>query len=155
MDKLRPARVIGVACLAGGLCMLALGSVGALSPLLTLLVCSAGFCMSVAQTGLNAFAPGCYPTVHAPPASTGCSAWAGFSSMLGSAFGGALLGLGRGFGTILALLELLALLALLAIVAAIAVLLSNAAARRRSACNPHPWGDDEQARPLTRRPGPA
>jgi AAHS family 4-hydroxybenzoate transporter-like MFS transporter len=56
MDRTRPARVISTAYLGGGLCVLVLGSLGALSPLLTLLVFSAGFCMSGAQTGLNAFA---------------------------------------------------------------------------------------------------
>ena len=62
MDRTRPARVIGAAYLAGGLCVLAVGAIGVLSPLLTLMVFSTGFFMSGAQTGLNAFAPNCYPT---------------------------------------------------------------------------------------------
>lgn len=119
MDKLRPARVISAAYLAGGLCVLALGSAGALSPLLTLLVFSVGFFMSGAQTGLNAYAPGCYPTVAR---ATGVSWMLGmgrFGSILGSAVGGALLGLGMGFGAILSML------AIPAVFAAIAILLTR------------------------------
>jgi AAHS family 4-hydroxybenzoate transporter-like MFS transporter len=116
MDKLRPARVISAAYLVGAICALALGAVGALSPLLTLLVFSAGFCMSGAQTGLNAYAPGCYPTVAR---ATGVSWMLGmgrFGSIFGSAFGGALLGLGLGFGAILAMLAIPATCAAIAIV---------------------------------------
>ena len=56
------------------------------------LVFAAGFCMSGAQTGLNAFAPGCYPTMAR---ATGVSWMLGmgrFGSIFGSAVGGALLG---------------------------------------------------------------
>lgn len=115
MDRLRPARVIAAAYLAGGLCAYALGSAGALSPMLALLVFSTGFCMSGAQTGLNAFAPGCYPTIAR---ATGVSWMLGmgrFGSILGSAVGGALLGLGLDFGTILGLLAIPAACAALAI----------------------------------------
>ena len=63
MDKVRPAPVISAAYVGGGLCVLALGWIGAMSSSLTLLVFLAGFCMSGAQTGLNAFAPSRYPTV--------------------------------------------------------------------------------------------
>ena len=119
MDKARPARVISVAYLAGGISVLAVGALGVLSPILTLLVFSAGFCMSGAQTGLNAFAPGCYPTVAR---ATGVSWMLGmgrFGSILGSAIGGALLGLGFGFGAILGML------AIPAACAAIAILLTQ------------------------------
>lgn len=67
--------------------------------------------MSGAQTGLNAYAPGCYPTVAR---ATGVSWMLGmgrFGSILGSAVGGALLGLGLGFGAILGMLAVPALLA--------------------------------------------
>ena len=86
---------------------------------LALVVFSAGFCMSGAQTGLNAFAPGCYPTVAR---ATGVSWMLGmgrFGSILGSAVGGALLGLGWGFSVILAML------AIPAVCAAIAILLTQ------------------------------
>src|SRR5215469_10971815 len=62
MDKVRPARVISAAYLGGGICVLVLAGMGALSSSLALLVFAAGFCMSGAQTGLNAYAPGRYPT---------------------------------------------------------------------------------------------
>lgn len=119
MDRARPARVISAAYLAGGVCVFALGTSGALSPGLALLVFSVGFCMSGAQTGLNAYAPSCYPTAAR---ATGVSWMLGmgrFGSILGSAVGGALLGLGWGFGTILALL------AVPAGCAAIAILLTR------------------------------
>jgi len=63
MDKARPAFLIGAAYLFGGPCILVIWQVGVLSAALALLVFSAGFCMSGAQTGLNAYAPGLYPTV--------------------------------------------------------------------------------------------
>ena len=118
MDKVRPAPVISAAYLGGGLCVLALGCIGALSSSLTLLVFCAGFCMSGAQTGLNAFAPGRYPTVAR---ATGVSWMLGmgrFGSIFGSAIGGALLGLGWQFGAILAMLAVPATLAAIAILLA-------------------------------------
>ncbi|WAC74471.1 aromatic acid/H+ symport family MFS transporter [Roseateles sp. SL47] len=116
MDRTRPAGVIGAAYLLGGVCVLAVGEAGAVSPMLALLVFSAGFFMSGAQTGLNAFAPSCYPTVAR---ATGVSWMLGmgrFGSILGSAFGGALLGMGWGFGGILSMLAVPAALAAVAIV---------------------------------------
>ena len=115
MDKARPAFVIGAAYLCGGLCVLALAQLGVVSPALAALVFSAGFCMSGAQTGLNAFAPGCYPTMAR---ATGVSWMLGigrFGSIVGSAVGGALLGLGWGFSAILAILAIPAACAAVAI----------------------------------------
>ena len=106
MDKARPALVIAAAYLCGGLCVLLLSQMGVVSSALTALVFSVGFCMSGAQTGLNAFAPGCYPTVAR---ATGVSWMLGigrFGSIFGSAIGGALLGLGWGFSAILAILAI-------------------------------------------------
>ena len=118
MDKACPALVIGAAYLCGGLCIciLALSMVGVLSAALTVLIFSAGFCMSGGQTGLNAYAPGCYPTVAR---ATGVSWMLGmgrFGSILGSAVGGALLGSGWDFGAILAMLAVPAVCAAVAIV---------------------------------------
>jgi AAHS family 4-hydroxybenzoate transporter-like MFS transporter len=113
--KTRPAPVISAPYLGGGLCVLALGSSGVLSASLALLVFCAGFCMSGAQTGLNAFAPSRYPTVAR---ATGVSWMLGmgrFGSIFGSAIGGALLGLGWGFGAILAMLAIPATFAAIAI----------------------------------------
>ncbi|CAG9262761.1 MFS transporter [Paraburkholderia unamae] len=115
MDKVRPARVISAAYLGGGICVLVLAGMGALSSSLALLVFAAGFCMSGAQTGLNAYAPGRYPTVAR---ATGVSWMLGmgrFGSIFGSAIGGALLGLGWQFGAILAMLAVPAVLAAIAI----------------------------------------
>ncbi|KXU83150.1 4-hydroxybenzoate transporter [Paraburkholderia monticola] len=115
MDKARPAPVISAAYIGGALCVLGLGYIGALSSSLALLVFAAGFCMSGAQTGLNAFAPGRYPTVAR---ATGVSWMLGmgrFGSIFGSAIGGALLGLGWQFGAILAMLAIPATLAAIAI----------------------------------------
>ncbi|MBB5413185.1 AAHS family 4-hydroxybenzoate transporter-like MFS transporter [Paraburkholderia sp. HC6.4b] len=115
MDKARPAPVISAAYIGGALCVLGLGYIGALSSSLALLVFAAGFCMSGAQTGLNAFAPGRYPTVAR---ATGVSWMLGmgrFGSIFGSAIGGALLGFGWQFGAILAMLAIPATLAAIAI----------------------------------------
>jgi len=115
MDRSRPAAVIAAAYLLGAVCVLAVGAMGALSPLLTLLVFATGFCMSGAQTGLNAFAPNCYPTAAR---ATGVSWMLGmgrFGSILGSAFGGALLGMGLGFSWILGMLAVPAVCAAIAI----------------------------------------
>jgi MFS transporter, AAHS family, 4-hydroxybenzoate transporter len=115
MDKSRPALVIAAAYLCGALCILALSMVGVFSAGLTALVFAAGFCMSGAQTGLNAFAPSCYPTIAR---ATGVSWMLGigrFGSIVGSLVGGALLGLGWGFGSILGVLAIPAIFAALAI----------------------------------------
>ncbi|WP_244817933.1 aromatic acid/H+ symport family MFS transporter [Caballeronia sp. Lep1P3] len=118
MDRVRPAPVISAAYLGGAICVLGLAWIGALSSSLAVLVFAAGFCMSGAQTGLNAFAPGRYPTVAR---ATGVSWMLGmgrFGSIFGSAFGGALLGLGWQFGAILAMLAVPATLAAIAILVA-------------------------------------
>ncbi|WP_206956198.1 MFS transporter [Trinickia acidisoli] len=118
MDKVRPAPVISAAYVGGGLCVLGLAWIGALSSSLTLLVFAAGFCMSGAQTGLNAYAPGRYPTAAR---ATGVSWMLGigrFGSIFGSAIGGALLGLGWEFVGILSMLAVPATLAAIAILMA-------------------------------------
>jgi len=117
MDRARPAIVIAVAYLGGGLCIFALSQIGVLSAVLAVLIFSAGFCMSGAQTGLNAFAPGCYPTMAR---ATGVSWMLGmgrFGSIFGSYIGGTLLGLGWGFGAIFAALAVPAVCAAIAIAA--------------------------------------
>src|SRR3954454_5136324 len=116
MDKSpRPGLVIAVTYLGGALSILAVALSGVLSAALAALVFAAGFCMSGAQTGLNAFAPGCYPTVAR---ATGVSWMLGmgrFGSIVGSTVGGVLLGLGWGFAGILSLLAVPALCAAIAI----------------------------------------
>ncbi|HEX4026635.1 MAG TPA: MFS transporter [Rhizomicrobium sp.] len=115
MDLRHPSRVIGAAYLAGAIFIMALAWVGALSGRLAVLVFAAGFCVSGAQTSLNAFAPGRYPTVAR---ATGVSWMLGmgrFGGIVGSLVGGALLGLGWGFGAILGILAVPALCAAIAI----------------------------------------
>jgi MFS transporter, AAHS family, 4-hydroxybenzoate transporter len=94
-----------------------LGFEGLNSASLVFVVFAVGFCMSGAQTGLNAFAPGCYPTrVRA----TGVSWMLGvgrLGSILGSSIGGVLLSVGWGFGGIFSALALPAIIAGIAILA--------------------------------------
>ena len=118
MDRGSPTRVIGAAYAAGAVCITALGAGGALSGSLTLLVAAAGFFMSGAQTGLNAFAPNCYPT---RARATGVSWMLGigrFGSITGSLVGGVLLSMGWGFNAIISLLAIPAILAGLAVLLA-------------------------------------
>lgn len=118
MDRTVPTRVIAASYALGAACIIGLGLGGALSPSLTLLVAAAGFFMSGAQTGLNAFAPGCYPTVAR---ATGVSWMLGmgrFGSITGSMVGGVLLGMGWGFTTIIPLLAIPAALAAFAVLRA-------------------------------------
>jgi AAHS family 4-hydroxybenzoate transporter-like MFS transporter len=115
MDRTHPSRVIGAAYLAGAVFIMGLAWVGTLSGWLVPLVFAAGFCVSGAQTSLNAFAPGCYPTVAR---ATGVSWMLGvgrFGSIVGSLVGGVLLGLGWSFGAILGILAIPALCAAIAI----------------------------------------
>jgi AAHS family 4-hydroxybenzoate transporter-like MFS transporter len=118
MDRAVPTRVIGAAYAAGAACILCLGAAGPLSASLAMLVAAAGFFMSGAQTGLNAFAPGCYPTLAR---ATGVSWMLGmgrFGSIFGSMIGGVLLAMGWGFTAIISLLALPALLAGIAVLKA-------------------------------------
>jgi AAHS family 4-hydroxybenzoate transporter-like MFS transporter len=118
MDKSRPSLVIAAAYFGGAACILLLSWLGAFSASLAVLVFAAGFCMSGAQTGLNAFAPGCYPTIAR---ATGVSWMLGmgrFGSIVGSLVGGALLGLGWGFGAVLGILAIPAVFAAFAIASA-------------------------------------
>jgi AAHS family 4-hydroxybenzoate transporter-like MFS transporter len=118
MDRRHPSRVIGAAYLVGAVFITGLAWAGALSSWLAPLVFAAGFFVSGAQIGLSAFAPGCYPTAAR---ATGVSWMLGmgrFGSIVGSLVGGALLGLGWGFGAILGILAIPALCAAIAIASA-------------------------------------
>ena len=82
---------------------------------IVLLVMAVGFFLSGAQTGLNGFAPGCYPT---QARATGVSWMLGMGrlgSILGSSIGGVLLSSGWGFEGIFAALAIPATLAGLSI----------------------------------------
>jgi AAHS family 4-hydroxybenzoate transporter-like MFS transporter len=96
MDRFGANRVIATAYLLGGLALVFLGLQGLHSAALGAIVAFVGFCMSGGQTGLNAFAPGCYPTLAR---ATGVSWMLGvgrLGSILGSSIGGVLLGFGWG-----------------------------------------------------------
>jgi AAHS family 4-hydroxybenzoate transporter-like MFS transporter len=83
--------------------------------------------MNGAQTGLNAFAPSCYPTMAR---ATGVSWMQGMGrcgSIVGSAVGGLLVGLGWSFGPIVSLLAIPAVIAGIAIVGNRAALAPDAA----------------------------
>jgi AAHS family 4-hydroxybenzoate transporter-like MFS transporter len=126
MDLGHPARVISAAYLGGAVFILGLAWAGMLSGSLAALVFAAGIFASGAQSGLNAFAPGCYPTLAR---TTGVGWMLGIGrigSIAGPVVGGALLGLGWGFGAILGLL------AVPALCAAIAVASTSAWSRKRA-----------------------
>ncbi len=92
--------------------------VGALSGWLAILVFAAGFCASGAQSGLNVFVPGCYPTAARTTGVSGMLGMGRFGSIAGPLVGGALLGLNWSFGAILGLLAIPALFAAIAILSA-------------------------------------
>ena len=130
MDRRQPNRVIAVAYLMGAVFIAMLGLFGLESGLLALGVMAAGFCMSGAQTGLNAFAPAYYPTESR---ATGVSWMLGvgrFGAIFGSMIGGVVLGLG------LTNSVLFLALAVPAVLAALAIMVNARAARRATAPSP-------------------
>jgi AAHS family 4-hydroxybenzoate transporter-like MFS transporter len=115
MDRSGPNRIIALAYLLGGVSLVVLGLNGVTSAWIALFVGAVGFFLSGAQTGLNAFAPSCYPTVAR---ATGVSWMLGvgrLGSILGSSIGGLLISLGWGFDHIFMLLAVPATLAAVAI----------------------------------------
>src|SRR6266851_8202643 len=115
MDRFGANRVIAAAYALGGLALVFLGFEGLQSAALAAVVALVGFCMSGGQTGLNAFAPGCYPTLAR---ATGVSWMLGvgrLGSILGSSIGGVLLGFGWGFEGIISALSIPACIAAAAI----------------------------------------
>ena len=115
MDRFGATRTIAIAYFFGAISLVALGIGGLQSTWLALVVGIVGFCMSGGQTGLNAFAPGCYPTLAR---ATGVSWMLGvgrLGSILGSSIGGVLLSFGWSFQGIFSSLAVPACLAALAI----------------------------------------
>ena len=117
MDRFNPKAVIALAYIGGAVCIFALGFVEVGTTALGVLVFAAGFCINGAQTGLNAFAPGQYPTDFR---ATGVSWMLGigrFGGILASFSGGALLSLGLPLNVVFAVLGVPAVLAAIAIMA--------------------------------------
>jgi len=115
MDRIGANLTIAAFYFLGGVMLVVLGLGGIQSAELAAIVGAVGFFMSGAQTGLNAYAPGCYPTVAR---ATGVSCMLGvgrLGSILGSSIGGLLLSLGWGFDGIFPLLAIPAALAGMAI----------------------------------------
>ncbi len=111
MDRMDPNRVISASYILGALALVVLGFSGLASTAIVGLVMLVGFFLSGAQTGLNGFAPGCYPT---QARATGVSWMLGMGrlgSILGSSIGGILLSSGWGFEGIFAALAIPALVA--------------------------------------------
>lgn len=118
MDRTKPTKIISFAYAGGAAAVLLLANTTGVSFALALLVALVGFCMSGAQTGLNAYAPTCYPTFGR---ATGVSWMLGigrFGSIVGSLIGGVLLGMGWGFSTILSLLAIPAAIAAISLLIA-------------------------------------
>ncbi|RKP53471.1 MFS transporter [Pararobbsia silviterrae] len=116
MDRMDRNAVIGIAYLLGGIFIFALGAGTLSSDWLPLLVTTAGFFMSGAQTGLNALAPTYYPT---GARATGVSWMLGIGrcgGIVGSLFGGVLLSMGFPFSVVFSILAVPAVLAAAAIV---------------------------------------
>lgn len=106
MDWLVPSRVIAFTYACGGIVVLALGALGLGNAGLAVLVGITGFCMSGAQTGLNAYAPTLYPTWSR---ATGISWMLGigrFGAIVGSLIGGPLLDGGLAPTTVISLLAI-------------------------------------------------
>ena len=117
MDRFNPKAIIALAYISGALCIFALGFVEVGTTALGALVFAAGFCINGAQTGLNAFAPGQYPTDFR---ATGVSWMLGIGrtgGILASMSGGALLILGLPMNVIFAVLGIPAVLAAISIMA--------------------------------------
>lgn len=115
MDRFKPSLIVALGYLGGALCVLGVGQSGALSPTLAWWMLAAGFFMNGAQTGLNAYAPHCYPTLARATGVAWMQAMGRFGSIVGAAVGGVLLSLGWGFGGIVSMLALPAVIAALSI----------------------------------------
>lgn len=117
MDRRDSNRVFALAYALGGACILLLGGFGLEFGLLAVGVALAGFCMSGAQTGLNAFAPGYYPTAFRATEVSWMLGIGRFGAIFGSQIGGTILSLGLSTATLFILLGLPAFLTALAILA--------------------------------------
>jgi AAHS family 4-hydroxybenzoate transporter-like MFS transporter len=116
MDRWTPNKVIASAYLGGAVFILLLASGSVQSSMFAAFVLLAGFCMSGAQTGLNAFAPSCYPTAVRATGVSWMQGMGRFGSIFGSFAGGLMLSMGWGFSAVIAILAIPATIAALSIV---------------------------------------
>jgi AAHS family 4-hydroxybenzoate transporter-like MFS transporter len=117
MDRFNPYRVLGLSYLSAIAFIALIGFKYTDLTLLIVGVTGVGFCISGSQIGANALAAAFYPTSNRV---TGVSWALGIGrcgAILGSLMGGALLGAGLGFSTIILLLAIPALLASISIFA--------------------------------------
>ena len=104
MDRIAPNKVISLAYIGGAAFILCLSAGSVEASLFPVFVLLAGFCMSGAQTGLNAYAPSCYPTVVRATGVSWMQGMGRFGSIFGSFAGGVLLSMGWGFSAVIAIL---------------------------------------------------
>ncbi|MBV7538686.1 aromatic acid/H+ symport family MFS transporter [Duganella sp. sic0402] len=104
MDRVAPTKVISAAYMGGAVFILFLASGSVESTMFAAFVLCAGFCMSGAQTGLNAYAPQCYPTAVRATGVSWMQGMGRFGSIFGSFAGGVLLSMGWGFSAVIAIL---------------------------------------------------
>ena len=117
MDRYDRSKVVSIAYILGGIAIFTLGVNILNASWLPAQVAFAGFFLGGAQTGLNALAPGMYPT---RARATGVSWMNGVGrggAILGYLIGGLLLSLGWHFGAVFAALAMPALIAATAILA--------------------------------------
>ena len=117
MDRFDSSKVVSIAYVLGGTAIFTLGVNILNAAWLPAQVAFAGFFLGGAQTGLNALAPGMYPT---RARATGVSWMNGVGrggAILGYLIGGLLLSLGWHFGAVFAALAMPALIAATAILA--------------------------------------
>lgn len=116
MDRQVPRRVIAGAYVLGAVSIVMLGAFGLAGSGLMLLVTAAGFCMSGAQTGLNAHAPTLYPTWMRGTGVSWMLGFGRFGAIVGSSIGGVLL-MAMGSGS-----SVVGLLGLPAVIAGLSIL---------------------------------
>lgn len=117
MDKSNPYKVLGIAYLTSILFITLISYQYSNLVILNIAVFGVGFCIGGSQIGANALAAAFYPTSNR---ATGVSWALGIGrcgAILGSMLGGALLGAGLGFSTIILLLAIPAVLAAIAVFA--------------------------------------
>jgi AAHS family 4-hydroxybenzoate transporter-like MFS transporter len=117
MDRSNPYKVLSIAYLSSIVFIVLISFQYTNLVILNVAVAGVGFCVSGSQIGANALAASFYPTSNR---ATGVSWALGIGrcgAILGSLMGGALLGAGLGFSTIILLLAVPALLAAISIFA--------------------------------------